>query len=394
MSRVKETGVGIIFFAALIGLGVLTITLGEFTLFGLLGERHELTAYFDQGRGLKTGDNVRVMGVIRGKVKEIDFLPEPYHLPGHDEDLWVRAVLNLEMPLSSVLKKDFVIRIRNSNMLGGKVVDIDIGTSREPLPAGAGADGFFGIASADPLEQIGDMIADNRPKIDRIIENVDGFAGDFRSFSEDIRTGGGVLHDLIYDKSMGQTVRGTLTTVRNAADGFAVIVRDARTGGGLLGQTIYNEEWSGSVTEILNSAEGFVGKATGIVDDVRAGRGVIGQAVYNDTWPARISSLLANADDTMAHVKSGQGPLGLVLFDEVTGRNIAEGIANFRRVSDIAADVAQSLADGKGVIGLLLTDEAVAAQVRALLDQALLSLEDAREAAPISSLGSFLFGAF
>ncbi len=394
MSRAKETGVGIIFFTALIGLGVLTITLGEFTLFGLLGERHELTVYFDHGGGLKTGDNVRVMGVIRGKVKEIDFLPEPYHLPGHDEDLRVCAVLNLEIPLEPVLKKDFEIRIRNSNMLGGKVVDIDIGTSREPLPSGAGVDGFFGIASADPLEQIGDMIADNRPGIDRIIENVDGFAGDFRSITEDIRTGGGVIHDLIYDKSMGETVRGTLTNVQNATEGFEYIVRDARTGGGLLGQIIYNEEWSGSVTAILNDAEGLVGKATGVVDDIRAGRGAIGQAVYNNAWPDRISSLLAHADDIMAHVKSGQGPLGLVLYDETIGLDIAEGIANFRRVSDIAADVAKNLADGKGVIGLLLTDEAVAAKVRALLDQALMGLEDAREAAPISSLGSFLFGAF
>ena len=384
MSRVKEAGVGILFFGALVGMGALTIALTDFDFFK---KKYELTTYFDEASGLQAGDNVRVMGVIRGKVNRIEFLAAPHHLAGRPEEFWVRARLRLDVPVSSFLKKDFEIRIRNANMLGGKVVDIDLGAAREKLEPGRIAAGLPGLAATDPFQEIGDFIAENRPGIDKIIDNIESFSDDMSGLTRDIRTGEGVAHDLIYDRSMAETLRGTLADTRRAAQSVERIARDAGKKKGILGHLIYDEEWPARVSSILTGTDDFIG-------DVKGGKGVLGQAVYNDKWSGRVSSILAGVEGIVADARAGKGTLGLVLSDEGLRQNIAEGVANFRYVSDVARNMARNVAEGKGLMGVLFNDPDIAAKVKAFLDQALMSLEDAREAAPLSSLGSFLFGSF
>lgn len=384
MSKVKETGVGILFFCFLVGMAFLTIVLTDFSLFK---ETHNLTAYFDKGAGLKVGDNVRIMGVIRGKVSDVEFLVTPVTPPGSDRKLYVKTELQLDVPLASFLRTDYEIRIRNSNMLGGKVVDVEMGTSPAPLPAAAVESGLMGLASTDPFEEIGDLIADNRPGIDSIIANVDSFSGDIRVLTEDIRSGEGVIHDLIYNTTMADTLRITLARALDTVEALGKITSDIKAGKGVLGQAVYNDEWPRRISSIMDDVDV-------VLSDVRAGKGVLGQAVYNEEWPTRITSVLANTEEIIAGARAGKGPLGLILNDEQVREDIAASISNIRGITDVANDIAFNLSEGKGLLGVLLTDQEVAMKVKALIDIALLSLEDAREAAPMSSLGSFLFGSF
>ena len=384
MSKVKETGVGILFIGALVGLGFLTVALTDFDLFRTT---HDLTAYFDKASGLKAGDNVRVMGVIRGKVRKIEFLATPVHLPEVVNDLWVKATLTLDVPVQSFLRRDYVIRIRNSNMLGGKVVDIELGSSDEAVMDETVARGLPGLATADPFEQVGDLIGENRPRIDRIIENVDLFAAEVTTLAKDIREGDGVAHDLIYNETMAERVRLTLADIGDGVKLFRQVIADVREGRGVLGQILYNEDWPAQVTAIIDSIRG-------IIDEVKTGEGVLGQIIFNQEWSERVTALLTTINEIVSNTRAGKGPLGLLLYDEKLRADIASSVENFEKVSAALGTIAQNLQEGKGLLGTLLADEEMALKVRALLDQALMSLEDAREAAPLSSLGSFLFGSF
>ena len=59
MVNVKEITVGLLFFGALVALGVLTIMLSDFDLFEKV---HYYDVYFDQANELKVQDNVLIMG--------------------------------------------------------------------------------------------------------------------------------------------------------------------------------------------------------------------------------------------------------------------------------------------------------------------------------------------
>ncbi len=384
MSKVKETGVGILFFGALVGLGFLTVALTDFDLFRTT---HDMTAYFDKASGLKAGDNVRVMGVIRGKVRKIEFLATPVHLPEVVNDLWVKAKLTLDVPVQSFLRRDYVIRIRNSNMLGGKVVDIELGSSDEAVSEETVARGLPGLATADPFEQVGDLIGENRPKIDRIIQNVDLFASEVTSLANDIRQGDGVAHDLIYNKTMADRVRLTIADVSDGVELFRQVIADVREGNGVLGQILYNEDWPETVTAIMDTTRDIIG-------EVKEGHGLLGQIIYNQEWSDRVTELITTITEIVSNTREGKGPLGLLLYDENLRAHIESAVENFEKVSASLGTIAQNLQEGKGLLGSLLADEELALKVNALLDQALMSLEDAREAAPLTSLGSYLFGSF
>ncbi|MFH2002687.1 MAG: hypothetical protein ABIK28_23655, partial [Planctomycetota bacterium] len=64
MTSVKEFSVGLLFFGALIALGLLTIWLQDFSFFE---ESHEYKVWFDHANEIKVKDNVLIMGKRQGR---------------------------------------------------------------------------------------------------------------------------------------------------------------------------------------------------------------------------------------------------------------------------------------------------------------------------------------
>ncbi len=270
MSKARETGLGLLFFGTLIGLGYLILTLTDHPF----KKKYELTVYFDNAAGLKEGDNVRIMGVTHGSVKKVEFLPTGRDRLEGEGVRWVKAVLNTDVLLEKYLKEDYKIWIRDANMLGGKAVEIDPGTSRDRISdrvirlglTGESPGGLTGL-----LENAGELIEENGPKISNILDRINAMA------------------------------------------------EHSGTGEGILGKLVYSTEWENKFSLILEDIDGFT---------------------------SRLKELTKEYDK------------------------------------------------GKGVLWLLLNDDKIAGKVRDLVDQVTLAVEDAREAAPMTSLGSFLFGSF
>ncbi|MEN7972693.1 MAG: MlaD family protein [Verrucomicrobiota bacterium] len=167
-----------------------------------------------------------------------------------------------------------------------------------------------------------------------------------------------------------------------------------------------------------------VGELQTAINSVNAGEGTLGkllkdEAVYNNL--ADVSESLANI---MSRLERGEGTLGKILVSD-DGQFYDDGkalLANLRTIS-------QNLADGKGTLGQMISGEDMAfkdleatlAAIRSisesinsgegtlgrfvrdakLYDEATLLVEDVRaavddlrEASPITSFGSVLFGAF
>jgi len=382
MARIQETAVGVLFFGALIGLGILTIALTDFDIFQ---KRERITVYFDRGAGLKLGDNVRIMGVIQGTVEEVTFLETPHQRPEQGGNYYVRTTLKLDIPLESFIKEDHKIWIRNANMLGGKVVDIDLGMQPVCLTAEQIMNGLYVFAQEAPFTEIGNLITDHRPAISNIVSNIDMIVENIKLISDEVYEGEGLAHELIYNDELAQSATEIFSSANDSFHKLGEIVGDLQTGKGPLSRILYDEEWSQGIDAVISGAEK-------VIDDVSEGSGILSAILYNEEWPQKISALLDSAQGIVTDARVGKGPLGLILSDEKLRDDLARTVSNFAKISEDIGVVSHNLAEGRGLLAMLLSDEEIAMKVRKLLEQIMMSVEDAREAAPLGSLGSFLFG--
>ena len=100
-----------------------------------------------------------------------------------------------------------------------------------------------------------------------------------------------------------------------------------------------------------------------------------------------VRSILENFDAVMAGVRAGDGTIGRLISDKELGDKVGTA------VDDISV-VAGDLRAGKGTLGKLIMNEEVYQEILAAVRLLTQSLEDYREAAPVSTFTSVLFGAF
>ena len=388
MAKVNETAVGLLFFGALIGMGALTIFLSDFSLFE---KKYDVTVLFDDASGLEEGDNVLVMGTIQGKVHKLDFFRKPRRTGGGEANHWVEVTLRMDIPLDSYLNTGYKIRIRNSNFLGSKVVDVELGEEGAALAGGAV---LSGKSIPDPLEEISDLISENRDKVDSSIENFERFTRDLTAASASLNSGDGILNTLLNDKVLADRVTDFVSSASRSADDLGEIIGQVKQGEGALGRIVFDKEWAEEVVAMLASVKNSLGWIEETTEHVKAGRGPLGYILFNEEAERDIGDMIGNISDFTTTVRSGEGTLGMLLYDKETGSRVKNLIADAGDAVSRIGEMVEFAQSGGGALGFLLYDKNVRAELEALLDQALLAMEDAREAAPLSSLGSFLFGTF
>src|SRR6185436_569512 len=107
---------GFIFFVALVILGFVTLMVRNVSFFG---NPIELKIHFERAQGLRPGSDVRVDGILFGRVDAVSLHPQS----------GVRVIVKLNEPV--VLYQDSEIFVESSSVLGGNIVSIRRG-SRPP----------------------------------------------------------------------------------------------------------------------------------------------------------------------------------------------------------------------------------------------------------------------
>jgi hypothetical protein len=95
---------------------------------------------------------------------------------------------------------------------------------------------------------------------------------------------------------------------------------------------------------------------------------------------------------SLREMTQGEGMLNTLFKDKELTEKFSMAMDRFDEITGTVQGIVQDVKEGRGVAGLLLQDEDLAEEVRKLIEQITGSVEDAREAAPLVSLGSFLFG--
>ena len=111
-----------------------------------------------------------------------------------------------------------------------------------------------------------------------------------------------------------------------------------------------------------------------------SGEGNLGKLVYDSAAIDHITSIFAKVD-------SGEGDLGALV-------NRTEVYDNLSAIADDLASVSANLRAGRGTVGKPLSDDQLYVDLQRAVELVIKSLEEYREAAPVTTFTSVLFGAF
>lgn len=356
---------GIFFVTALSILAFFTLFLTDTVT--LFSSPIQMTVYFPDGNLLKEGDPVQVLGARYGRVAEIETDPTVERRKA------IRVVLNLTHEIQ--LTKGATISIRESSLLGGRHVEIDPGQyGAEALPSEGGA--YYGVVYKNPiasLGEIGAILDENRDSLKNTIENVE-------AITASVRNGTGLLGKVISDETLAADAQ---RFVADMADASAAM----RDGKGVLGALIYDEELKKSLTATFDRLEK-------IGADLENQKGLLGSLIYDGALRDRVVGGIDSFVEFGKRLNTSEGALGLLMNDKATRDQIQSLIANLSQASEDVKSIMAEVSEGKGSLGKLLKSDELFDEAAKAINLLTRSLEDYREAAPVTTFSTVLFGAF
>lgn len=394
MTGRKHLALGMFVVAVVALLGYYTVFLRDFSLFR---ERQHLLVQFENARGLRVGDPVLVAGVRWGRIERITYRPwaEP--------QIRVEIELRLDQPVD--LYEDAAIRIEDATVLGGRQVMIDPGS-----PTGAPLDvsnPLVGAVSGSPLDALGEFVRENRDSVGQILD-------DLRELVAGARAGRGVVGGLLVDDKLRDDLAATLEGASRSARNIAQISDGLVAGTGTIGKLLVEETLYARLTEIGDSLSALAGEAREVLAAARGTEGLVGRVLNDRELADDAATAVKRVREILDGIRNGEGTLGALVREDGIARRAEEVLTRLssgegtlgRLLSDdavyvdlksISSDLAAVLAQvrsGQGTLGRLFMEDDLYGEIAKAVGLLTRSLEEYREAAPISTMTSVLFGAF
>lgn len=312
---------GFIFFVALVILGFGTLLVKNVKLFG---EVVSLSIHFERAQGLRPGSDVRVDGILFGRVDKVTLHPHS----------GVQVVVKLNEPVT--LYQDSEIFVESSSVLGGNIVSIRRGSRP---PSKNLAEELPGM-SRPGLEEVGELANENRENLKQLIANL-------KDMSQSIKEGQGTFGKLLktdeLHKEAVETIKGAREEIKKVGDGV-------------------NENLKKLTDKITDKLDNAQGPGGWVLNDKKA-------AEKLDRIVTNVEEATKNLKDITDSVKKGEGALGKMVHDKEMGDKLKSTIDNVERASESIRNIGGKLETGEGSVGRLLQDDE-------LYEQAMKSLED------------------
>jgi len=318
---------GFLFFVALVILGFATLLIKNVSFFG---HPLKLAVHFERAQGLKPGSDVRVDGMLFGRVEEVVLHPQS----------GVRVALRLNEPV--ILYQDAEILVESSSVLGGNIVSIRRGSKPPALVLTEELPG----RSRGGLEEVGDLATDNRENLKQLIANL-------KDLSQALKDGQGTVGKLLKSDELHKEAVDTIKTAREA-------ITEAKAEIKKVGDTLNENitKLTGKITEKLDKAEGPVGS---LLNDKKLTEKL-------DRIVTNVEETSKNLKDITDAVKKGDGALGRMVHDKDMGDKLKSTIDNVERASESIRNIGGKLEAGEGSVGRLIQDDELYESARRTLD--------------------------
>lgn len=387
MSNQKHFLLGLLIMGAFGILAYFTLMPGHNTIFGAEIEK---TVYFSRAHGLRKGDAVHVAGVRWGRVAQITY----DQAAPVDRRIVVVVALEDEVRLS----RDYEILIEDATLLGGRVLTIDPGPAASP-DVDEGED-LTGSVAPNVMEAVNELVQENRDALTEAISGV-------RDLVSGVQEGRGALGPLFIDDELGADLKRGVASAADTFGNVEKITADLVAGKGTIGRLLAEDEVYRSLTSIGKDLEA-------ILKDVREGDGIVAALLGDEEMRRNVSEGLADLRSIVGKINDGQGSIGRLVNDDkivrdleiftqrlasedsTVGRLFAsdELYVEIRQVAEDVAAITAKVRAGEGTVGKLVMEEQLYDELMKAVGLVTRSLEEYREAAPITTFTSVIFGAF
>jgi phospholipid/cholesterol/gamma-HCH transport system substrate-binding protein len=326
---------GFLFFIALLLLGFATLLIKN-KAFSFFGEGSPMYVKFDNVKGLRPGNEVRVDGVLMGKVKEVKLSKSS--VPGEPDG----AIVSLSLDEPIRIYKGGSVMIESSSVLGGDMVSIHRGKKSEQSSESSQYKDELTYFKGDVragLSDVGDLASDNRENLRQLISNL-------RDISESIKNGQGTIGKALKTDELHRELVDTL--------------KDTRAEIKKVGDNV-----SKNLTELTDKIKNKLDHA----------EGPLGAALNDKKMTEKLDRLISNVEDTSKNlkditdtVKKGDGAVSRMIYDKEMGDKLRSTIDNVERASESIRSIGTKLETGEGSVGRLLQDDELYEQARNTLD--------------------------
>jgi len=334
-----EILVGFFMLVAITALIYFTAVLSHEKLFS---SNYRYEVVFPDVGGLHHGDNVVLRGMTIGRVGGVRL-----------KDHKVLVDLVLTVPLE--LHKGYQIDVIDSSMLGGKNLRINEGNM------------------SNPLIDKDEVILGNKP-LNMIAELGEAVSG-LKKMVGSITKGEGSLGKLMSNPDLYDNINKT-------AENLKIITAKINAGEGTLGRLMVDDQVYTDLSKISKNL-------SLLTDRLQKGEGSIGKLLTDDgQLYVDARKTLSNLQLVSANLAEGKGTLGkLMASDDTVYTDLAATLSSIRKITD-------SIDKGEGTLGKLVRDAKLYDETTLLVEDVRAAVDDLREASPITSFGSVIFGAF
>lgn len=347
----------------------LLVFLGLIYLLGararLFEAKDTLYADFTEVGGLLEGATVRLAGVQIGRVTAVR-LPEQ---PGGR----VRVEMRIASQYADRIRGNSVARIETQGLLGDKIVEITVGSAGEPAVGPRAV-----LASREPTD-MGHVISQSSEVVanvtelsqslrqtaetlnqSRVIQDLAATAASARRISEQIESGRGMLHALVYEEP------AALRRLDRLLASTQAILDRAERGEGALG-VLTSKESTEAARRFVRAMDRFAQA----MDQKPGESGLVPALLFDPKYKSLADDLrlvARNFRDVSDRLAGGRGMLGGMLKDEAGDQSLQQTMSDLRVAVANLKQVSEKLNSGQGTIGALLVDPTVYENLSAVLE--------------------------
>lgn len=291
--RKIEIRVGI---TVIVGLLIFIWILGWAKNFSLSSNQKNLLVKFNSVSGLEIGDNVSVNGVRKGFV-------EDFKLQGD------KVIVKLSLDNDVQLQKDAKFSISMLDLMGGKKVNINPGTSPQPLDYNEVQTGTFYADIPEVMSMLGTV------------------EGDIPSIVKDIKITLNSLNNYLGDNKLNTDIKTSLSNLSKASQKLNVLLDENREGIKQLTQ---------NTVKLTENANNFLNEnKSSLKSSIEELHVVLIQT----------DSLLTSVNKFSGEIKNKQNNVGKILYDEKLYDNLSQSLTQLNEITKILIEQLK----GKGV---------------------------------------------
>jgi len=166
-----------------------------------------------------------------------------------------------------------------------------------------------------------------------------------------------------------------------AVEGLQAMIDAVNQGQGTLGKLLNDDTIYNNIVDVSENLK-VMGQR------IENGEGTVGKLLKNDEIYEEVHALMANFREISDRLVAGEGTLGKLMSSD-------SGVYDdFGATMSALRSITESIDAGDGTLGRLVRNAKLYDETTLLVEDVRAAIDDLREASPITSFGSVLFGAF